>query len=362
MHQGVYAGSISDMDEKVLKWITGLSFFLTVLVCVCLHYFPDLHMRAALAAENQSREEYGGNGEVIAPAVDAVVEEADGLDAQLKIGLPGGLEDGQLEIENDYLTQTVYIRFAGGVSDYFGEYSIKGSSDHIAALQYYKDNGEGVIMLTLDRVYELEQEYRGDSLYLDFIDPHEIYDKIVVIDAGHGGRAPGAVKQGISEKNIDLAIALELQRLFEKERDIGVYFTRTDDTNPTLEQRVGLANKANADLFISIHNNSSASGNFTRTNGTQVLFSESDESEYSGRRFAQICLENVVESLESRKIGLLHGDDIYIIRNSDAPAALIEVGFMTNYEELDKLKDSGYQKKAAKGIYQAILQAFEEGF
>ena len=220
-----------------------------------------------------------------------------------------------------------------------------------------------MIALSLDQVYELQSKYETGNLYLDFIDPHDIYDKVVVIDAGHGSRAPGAVKNGVSEKSIDLAIVLELKKLFDESDDnIGVYYTRTSDTNPTFDQRVQLANKSHADLFISVHNNSSASGNFTKTSGTQVMYSESDKSELSSKRFAKICLDNVVEKFGSRSIGLLEGDSIYIIRTSEVPVALIEVGFMTNYEELDKLKDPEYQAKAAEGIYQAIMEAFEEGY
>lgn len=88
-----------------------------------------------------------------------------------------------------------------------------------------------------------------------------MYDKVVVIDAGHGGRAPGANKQGVNEKEIDLDIVLQLKKILdEDDHNIGVYYTRTDDSNPTFDQRVQLANKSDADLFISVHNNSTNSG------------------------------------------------------------------------------------------------------
>ena len=75
-----------------------------------------------------------------------------------------------------------------------------------------------------------------------------------------------------------------------------------------------------------------------------------------------MLLDNVCKSLESNKIGLLKGDHIYIIRNSQVPVGLVEVGFFTNREELDNLQDEEYQKKAAKGIYNAVMQAFKEGY
>lgn len=350
------------MDEIVLKWVTVLSGILTVIVCVSVFFFPDIHERAVLAAEQQ--KEVGG-GNLIATTANpkAVVEQSKDLNAQLKIALPEGISKADVEIENDYVTQTIYIKFAGGVDDYFEQYAIKGSSDHIASMAYYKDKEEGVIALQLDQVYELKNRFKKGSLYLDFIDPHDIYDKVIVVDAGHGSHAAGAVKLGISEKSLNLAIVQQLKKLFDEDkRRIRVYYTRTSDTNPTLDQRVQLANKANADLFISVHNNSDATGNFTKVKGTQVMYSESDDAKLSSKKLAEICLKNVVDTTGSENRGLLKGDSIYIIRTSKVPVALIEVGFMTNYKELDLLNSASYQKKAAEGIYNAINEAFQEGY
>ena len=127
-------------------------------------------------------------------------------------------------------------------------------------------------------------------------------------------------------------------------------------------QRVELANLCDADLFISVHNNSSSSGNFSSLSGTQVMYSQSDDSELSSKKLAQICLDNVSDTLGSRKRGLLKGDNIYIIRSSEVPVALIEVGFMTNRDELENLVSEEYQQRAAQGIYNAVMEAFEEGY
>lgn len=351
------------MDEKVLKCVTVLMGVLTIVVCVSLNFFPQLHAKAV--AYVQEKEEENSTERVITQRRDpATVVEADaGISAQLKIELPKQLTMNDLTIENDYVKQTVYIRFPDGVDDYFQEYSIRGSSDHIADLSYYKQNGQGVIMLGLDRVYELQNKMEAGNLYIDFLSPHDVYDKVVVIDAGHGGDAAGAVKKGYCEKDVDLAIVQKLKEILDADTEnIGVYYTRLDDSNPSLDARVQMANKADADLFISVHNNSTASGRMSSLNGTQVLYSESDDSELSSERLAHICLDNVVAQCGSRSIGLLPGDEIYIIRTSDVPVALIEVGFMTNSSELQKLNSDEYQIQAAQGIYQAMKQAFQEGY
>ena len=137
-----------------------------------------------------------------------------------------------------------------------------------------------------------------------------------------------------------------------------VYYTRTDDSNPSYDERAGLANKADADLFISIHNNSYSRSSAIK--GTEVIYNPADESEFSSKRLAEICLEEVTGELGSRNRGLIAGSDIHIMHRSKVPVALIEVGFMSNREELKLLNSEEYQDRAAKAVYKAIFRALEE--
>lgn len=149
----------------------------------------------------------------------------------------------------------------------------------------------------------------------------------------------------------------------KNDRDIGVYYTRTEDSNPTFEQRAQLGGKVGANFFISVHSNSTTDGQMSDYNGTEVMYDEEKDSEgLSSKHLAKICLEEITGSMASKNNGLTHGNGIYIIRNSQVPAALIEVGFMTNQEELNKLNSPEYQKLAAQGIYNAILRALDEGY
>ena len=98
-------------------------------------------------------------------------------------------------------------------------------------------------------------------------------------------------------------------------------------------------------------------------NGTEVLFDEDKAGEALGtERLATLLLEEVTASCGSRNLGLAKGHSIYIIRTSQVPVALIEVGFMTNETELGQLNSSEYQHRVAQGIYQGILRAIEEGY
>lgn len=355
------------MEERVLKGISILSVFLAIIVWSVLPFFPQIHEKSVLAEETSAKLLERGSEQVTEVIQDEsneeLLQEEIEIDAQLKIELPKQNTQNTIMINNDYLNQVVYIRFNGGIEDYFMEYGMSGSSDHIASLSYYKEKEQGVIVMGLDTVYEVEQEYLAGNLYLDFKRPQDIYDKVVVVDTGHGDRAVGAVKREILEKNVNLSIVKELKALFDGDtQNIGVYYTRLDDSNPTLDQRVQLANKLQANLFVSVHNNAANTGGFSSRNGTEVLYSESDESELSSQRFAQICADKVSETAGSNNLGVVKGDNIYIIRMSQVPVALVEGGYMTNKEELEKLITADYQKKIAKGIYEAIQQAFEEGY
>lgn len=349
------------MEEKALKAAAVFLAVLTVVVCVMLPYLPGVRTRAVEAREERLAEKEFAENQI--QMQDLEIIEAGSTAAQegqLSIRLPEGVDGSLVEITNDYVTQTVRVEIPGTDFTYFDSYPISGSSSYVDMLSYARHGEEGIIEIVTDQVYEVETSYDAQNFYFNFLTPQEVYDKVVVIDAGHGGRAPGATKQGVNEKDIDLAIVLQLKEIFEESQEnIGVYYTRTDDSNPTFDQRVQLANKSDADLFISVHNNSTASGRMSNIKGTQVMYSETSAS---SEGFAQICLEEVISEIGSKNKGLVEGNSIYIIRTSEVPVALIEVGFMTNQEELDLLRSEKYQRQTAQGIYNAILRAFEEGY
>lgn len=330
--------------------------FLTVVMCAMLYVLPNIDgdfLAAVLTMPEWLFQE---------TQVD-VEEDVVLRDGKLNIELPEGIGETDLEIVNDYIGHTVYVRFAKAVDNYTQNYIIQGNSEHLSRLSYYKDGEEGVLEIKLDEACEYIQSYEDGYLRLEFKELHEVYEKVVVIDAGHGGSHYGAVKKDIHEKELNLQIVLKLKELLDQvdENKVKVFYTRLEDENPSLADRAEMANELKADLFISVHNNASASGKFTDLNGTMVLYSP-DKYDDSSKRLAQICLDNVTASAGSKNLGLVEADSIYIIRTSEVPVALIEVGYMTNIVELTKLATEEYQEKVAQGIFNGIMQAFEEGF
>ena len=243
-----------------------------------------------------------------------------------------------------------------GYSDKWIEARLKGILDRNKLTDIWKEGG-------------ITENYEYGIL------TNEIYKEWSGMKANEYKAYKGIRKESLRDNMSDIEVALtdlgeiatrELAKEhkpygLEQNKKIGVYYTRVDDSNPSFDSRVDLANKADADLFISVHNNSTTGPGLSKVQGTQVMYDEKKPDKDS-KDFAQICLEEVTKSCGSVDKGLVAGNDIFIIRTAAVPVALIEVGFMTNEEELTKLNSNDYQKKVAEGIYQAILRAFEEGY
>ena len=177
---------------------------------------------------------------------------------------------------------------------------------------------------------------------------------LVVIDAGHGGRDPGAICDGIHEADVNLAITERIAALIEADERLDVRRTRTLDISVTLEDRIAIANDASASLYLSVQSNAceypDAAGVVTLVSDT---LSEGDPS----WQFAEILQDAVSNATGARDRGV-RAQDLYLHR-ATMPAALIEVGFLTHDEERAKLVDPDYQQIIAQGIYDGIAAYFE---
>ena len=230
-------------------------------------------------------------------------------------------------------------------------------------INFTKDKATGfytaVIYITLDNVYANFVYQDNENIYIDLKRPKDVYDKIVVIDAGHGGTDPGTYSQGQVhyEKEINLSIVLYLKELLDKE-GIKVYYTRTSDETIYLNPRVNFANDVGADFFISIHCNGSES---SEPSGAEVLYNDIKmDNGFQSKQLAQICLEELTNVTHKVNRGLVAGEDKLIVNKAKMPISLLEVGFMSNSEEMDFLLQENNRRDIAKGIYKAIIKAYEE--
>lgn len=169
----------------------------------------------------------------------------------------------------------------------------------------------------------------------------------VVLDAGHGGSASGAVYEEVQEKNITLPITLRAAELL-REKGYNVVLTRDSDVYMDLYDRAGIANGVEGDVFVSIHANASSSNP-----GFQGTFTYSYPKSMAGEKLAGCIQKAVVDFAGSIDRGLLTNDYV-VLRETVMPAALLETGFMSCHEELVKLVQPEYQEKLAQGVAQGV--------
>lgn len=266
------------------------------------------------------------------------------------------MED-DISIVNDYLVNTVTLYFEGMEENYYDINSISGNNDKIKSVLYTYKNGISIFQIKMTDIYECEIVKKNNSLCLEFQSPRELYDKIIVIDPGHGGTESGNIANGIVEKELNLDIAMKLQSLLS-ETDIKVYYTRLDDSNPDCEKRVQFANDINADMFISIHAVSKLEDDSMY--GIQTVYNSNFFiPRFSSLELADMIEKSVVTLVNGRANGLIMTkEDNVIVSKATIPVALLEVGFLSNKKEAILLGQDEYRMKIAEGIYEGILEAY----
>lgn len=181
-------------------------------------------------------------------------------------------------------------------------------------------------------------------------------DRLVVIDPGHGGADGGKVGiNGVEEKEINLKISLKIEKML-KEEGVQVIMTRTRDERlaenqvEDLKARVALMNEAEPALVVSVHQNSYHKEGVT---GAQVFYyTDSAESE----RAAGV-LQGALKEIDPENTKTAKGNrTYYILKKTDVPVVIAECGFLSNYEEAERLADEEYQQELAEAITKGILQ------
>lgn len=210
----------------------------------------------------------------------------------------------------------------------------------------------------------------------------------IVVDAGHGGHDSGARGNGYNEKDIALQVATRLANNLRQ--DYNVIMTRDSDFFVPLDTRAKIGNDANADFFVSIHLNSSSSSS---ANGTEVFyFNKKDQNNYAAQvakfenrvdgsygdvpfsdfilndifyrknqktsqAIAESVLDNLINTTGLRRRGVF-GANFAVLRGSNSPSILVELGFMNNYSDLSQFLTPDKQESAASAIGNAIRRYF----
>lgn len=178
----------------------------------------------------------------------------------------------------------------------------------------------------------------------------------VMLDAGHGGHDSGAVgKSGSHEKDLVLTMTLRVGELLER-RGVNVLYTRDNDTFVELDDRVALANRARPDLFCSIHADASRNGD---AKGFTVFCPKRESSGTASYR-AGIRLSRQLDGLDPNGRGMRYHDiNLRVLEKTTCPALLVELGFLSNGWEEQRLLSRSYQTQLSEALAEGILEHLE---
>lgn len=177
---------------------------------------------------------------------------------------------------------------------------------------------------------------------------------VVIVDPGHGGKDPGAIGLGgLQEKDVILAISQQVAALLQQQ-GVQVVMTRNNDYFVDLQPRVAMAERVNADLFVSIHANSMPA-NRSDISGLETYYFE------SGQRLARTIHNSVLQNVNIKDRGVRRAR-FYVLRKSSMPSVLVEVGFVTGFEDAPRLGTSAYQNQMAAAIARGVLQYIQQNF
>lgn len=181
---------------------------------------------------------------------------------------------------------------------------------------------------------------------------------IVAIDPGHGTIDKGAVHEesGVTESPINLAVAIQLKNMLKKQK-FNVILTRDQESKEMtsnckeLRRRIDLATQAKADILVSIHVNKFPDSQYF---GAQCFYNPLKTES----KLLALLIQEELKSIDPENIREALPQDLYILRESPMPAVLVEMGFLSNPHDRERLQDPTYQEKMAKAIQTGIKRYF----
>lgn len=264
------------------------------------------------------------------------------------------IDTGSVKFEDHYLDGYFDVTLPGDYeSDYgYGTYDVKGTV--VENIEVSTKGGNTTFRFKQNRISAYEVTAEGDSYAIRVKNPKEVYDKVLLLDAGHGGKDPGTSGNGMQEKNLTLTIAQKIEQELQGS-GIKVYMTRDSDVYPKNSTRAQTANDI-ADLMVSIHINSGPE----TANGTESLYqvhANDSSSRLTSKQLAEILQASMISGTGNTNRGVKLRTDLLILNRTTVPSAIVEVVFITNTGDALKISNPAYQDQVAQAIADGIQEA-----
>lgn len=262
------------------------------------------------------------------------------------------------EIKTEYdITNKTFTAYIKDEQNVFSEEQIDYGSPMVSSISCVSEGEQIIVDVKLKDYCTCTSEIQDNILYVHFEEIKDKENKLIVIDPGHGGYDVGAENGHIYEKDINLNVSNYVCDILGKNGYIPI-LTRDSDVFVSVEDRVDFVNNIKPKLFISIHCNDNEEPS---AEGTEILYNVKDtSSNYNSYWLSEILLDSIIASSGTRKREVINGNSIHIIRNSQVPVALVELGFVSNEGDLALLSTNQGQKIFAKGIADGIIKAMTE--
>lgn len=348
------------MYNKLWKWsgiIGGL--FLALSIAGMLFYSakrPLFYMQNAYALEEGQEE----RASTIRAEDFVIVTPLENASANaFYIPVYSATTQDDIYIENNYIDRMITITIKHMNADFYQKNNMQGKLQGIHWIQAASGKGEVVIVLKMDHVYEYEAYLENQKLCMSFERSKDVYDKIVIIDAGHGGVDNGVTTSKIVEKSLVLDVVTRIKTLLS-DRGVMVYYTRLREKDMPAEKRAELANDIGDCYVVSIHLSDDERFDY----GITTYYNETYYiPELTNAQFADIMERNTAKAVSNRANGIFpyvadeSGED-EVLALLTVPAARVELGYPSNAKEAQLLEREDYIEDLAKGIVSGIIEAF----
>ncbi len=296
-----------------------------------------------------------GNGSADGSSDDAMQDSLSD-EQNIIIDFPEDISEDQVKINQNFSPLQINIEFPVQEKDFFYTHPVHGNGKNVRDYQSVVLATMASVNINLDGLYEYEASFADHQLSLSLKNVSEIYDYVVIIDPAHGGSDLGSTHEETTEKELTLAISQQIEAYADELRakGIGLFFTRETDRNVTTKERLCYAE--NADLYISVHINTNDN---PEASGIQAFCVNNGVD--GSKKAAAVCLEQVSQALDEKNDMVIMEIQSDLLSEIEIPAFEIQLGFLSNEAELQRIKTKEYKKKSAVGIIHAILEIYEKG-
>ena len=274
---------------------------------------------------------------------------------EICIPLETGTKAENVVVENHYMERELWIYVQNGRKSFYREHQLTGDFS-LVGNGICEAQNEGVLLrLSMKEILEYHSTLEEGTLKIDFVNPRESYDRIVVLDPVGGGRDRGVADSGCEEKNIALEVARQTAQLLEGSM-VKIYLTRTEDTEVAQEVRRSFADWVDADLYLEI--GLSADDAQESTYGIRAEYNDEYYlPDFGNVQWADCVTRQVTVASSNRAIGLFPAEEDDILWQLKIPAARISLGYVTNSSERQLLEQESYQKSWRK-VLQKLFPRF----